>query len=283
MTAAQIVLLFASGLGAGLLGSMLGLGGGILIVPILVLLLDLPMHNAVATSLICVIATSSGAAATNLLRGTANLRLAMTLEPMTVAGGLAGALLAGLLSGTALMIIFAAAMALMSIPMLRAERIAAVSAEIEHEEPAPQTRGAFDGSYHDASSGLDVSYAVERLQVAVGVSSLAGIVSGLLGVGGGLVKVPVLTLLCRVPMKAAAATSNLMMGVTALASAIIYYARGEVFILITGATAAGVFAGARAGAHLVQHVPANLLRRLFALVMWIVALQLTLKATGVAF
>lgn len=261
---------------------MLGLGGGILIIPVLVLILKVPMHNAIATSLLCVIATSSAAASRNVRSGVANVRLGMTLEISTVLGALIGSALAGILSERALMITFACAMLLMSIPMARGVDDVAPEEEGDSEEEERGFAAAFDGAYYDAAEGKHVQYRVKRFPAAMGISSVAGILSGLLGVGGGIIKVPALTTLCNIPMKAAAATSNFMIGVTAVASAVIYYGRGDILPMVSAASVLGVFAGSRTGVHLTSRVRSNNLRRAFAVVMIIVAVQFILKSRGVS-
>jgi uncharacterized membrane protein YfcA len=283
MTIGSILFLAFAGVAAGLLGSLLGLGGGILIIPILVLVLKVPMHHAVATSLLCVIATSSAAASRNVRRGIANVRLGMTLEVATVLGALIGSTVAGQLSEKTLMITFACALFAMSPAM--AKGIEDEGAEESDGDAVPDTRPrffrAFDGAYFDAASESDVEYRVRRFPLAVGVSSFAGVLSGLLGIGGGVVKVPILTMFCDVPMKAAAATSNFMIGVTACASAFAYYGRGEISPVITAASVIGVFAGSRIGSVAAARIHGNSLRRAFAFVMILIAVQLIAKANGV--
>lgn len=275
MSVGELVLLVSAGVGAGLIGSLFGLGGGILMVPILALGLKVPMHNAIATSLLCVIATSSAAASRNIRSGVANVRLGTSLEIFTALGAIIGSSVAGLLPGRTLMIIFGAAMGIMAIPMLRGVPDEVGEADLAQTGLAEDSfTASLDGKYFDQATRSEVSYRVKRLPMAMSVASLAGVLSGLLGVGGGIVKVPVLSLWCDVPMKAAAATSNFMIGVTAAASAVIYYGRGEVSPLISAASVIGVFAGSRAGAHLAAHIHGDHLRRAFAGVMFVVSIQM---------
>lgn len=279
MTLLQILILMLSGVGAGLIGALFGLGGGILIVPILVLVLEVPMHNAVAASLMCVVATSSAAASRNVSRGVANVHLGMALEMWTVAGSIAGSFAAGLLPGRVLMLLFAAAMLLMSIPMARdSGQAGSESSADDAAEPETGFVARLRGEYFDPAANAVVSYRTRRVPLAVGVSSLAGVVSGLLGVGGGILKVPVLTVYCGVPMKAAAATSNFIIGVTAVAGAVVYYGRGDMLAAITGASVIGVFVGSRAGSLLAPHIHGHNLRRAFAVLMVVIAAQMLWKA-----
>ncbi len=283
MTPGYALILLGSGFAAGLFGSLLGLGGGVLIVPILVLLLKIPIHFAIATSLLGVIATSSAAASKYVRLGVANVRLGMSLELFTVAGALGGSLLAGVLRGTTLMTIFAVAMLLMAIPMARGGSEAGTVVSEPDPDRDRHTIGAqLGGDYFDAAEGHHVRYDVQRIPVAAGVASLAGILSGLLGIGGGLIKVPSLTLFCNVPMKAAAATSNFIIGVTAVASTWIYYSRGQILPVVSAATVIGVFAGSRTGSVLAGRSKGKTLRRIFAAVMLVIAVEMLLKARGIS-
>ncbi|HVR42668.1 MAG TPA: sulfite exporter TauE/SafE family protein [Thermoanaerobaculia bacterium] len=279
MTIGLLALLLLSGFAAGLFGSVLGLGGGIFIVPILVLAVGVPMHSAVATSLLCVIATSSGAAWKNIHRGFANVRLGVSLELWTVLGAIAGGSLAGRLSGSTLIAIFAAAMVVISILMAHGEvEIPTEVAPDDSEDDEPVDR--FAGRFWDPSSHDTIVYQPVRIRLAMAISSLAGTLSGLLGIGGGILQVPTLVKLCGVPMKAAAATSNFMIGVTGVASALIYYTRGDFAPVVAAGAVLGVFGGSRAGALVAGHLRPALTRRLFAAVMLLVAAQMLLKAKG---
>ena len=281
MTLPELLLLVASGFGAGLIGALFGLGGGILIIPILVLVLKVPMHNAVATSLMCVIATSSAAASKNVSKGVANVHLGMALEMWTVSGSILGSFMAGLLPGRILMLLFAGAMSLMALPMARGieegSREAGPGGGEGPQEPS-RFLSKLRGEYFDPAANAVVRYQTRRVPLAIGVSGLAGTVSGLLGVGGGILKVPVLTVYCGVPMKAAAATSNLIIGVTAVAGAVVYYGRGEISPALTGASVIGVFLGSRTGSLIAPHIHGNRLRQAFAVLMIVVAAQMFWKA-----
>lgn len=278
MTIGGLILLVISGVGAGLIGSLFGLGGGILMVPVLSLVFKVPMHHAIATSLLCVIATSSAAASRNIRTGVANIRLGASLEIWTVLGAILGSSLAGMLPGRTLMIIFGATIGLMSVPMMRGVPDEVRESDLAQTDAAADTFTArLDGRYFDHATETEVSYRVRRLPMAMGVASVAGVLSGLLGVGGGMLKVPVMSLWCDVPMKAAAATSNFMIGVTAAASAIIYYGRGDIEPLIGAASVIGVFAGSRTGAHVASHIHGHHLRKAFALYLLLVSIQMLWK------
>lgn len=275
-----ILLLLVSGAAAGLFGSILGLGGGILVVPILVLAADVPMHSAVASSLLCVIATSSGAAWKNIASGVANVRLGVSLEFWTVLGAVIGGLVAGYLTGSTLMILFSIAMVGIAIVMARGGKGEDHFLVPPSVAPANLLEAKVQSTFFDPGLGQTLHYQPRRLPLAMGISSFAGLLSGLFGIGGGLIKVPALVQLCGVPIKAAAATSNFMIGVTGAASAMIYYGRGEVAPLAAAATVLGVFAGSRAGASLAGRIGSHHTRRVFAIVLIVIAVQMFLKARG---
>lgn len=264
------LLLVLSGLGAGAFGAILGLGGGVLIVPLLTLAFGLPLTAAVGTSLICVIATSTGAAAHNLRAGRADVRLGITLAAGTVVGAAVGGVIAGILPERILAALFAMLLAYTAASMargvLRPTRTTAESAT-EIDATAP------DGS-------LAPAYRRRRLPLAVAGSLAAGNVSGLLGVGGGVVTVPLVHLGMGAPLPVAVATSNFMIGMTAAAGAYAYLFRGDIDPLVAGPAVVGVAIGAAAGARLGPRIRARWLAALFVVVLGYVAVQMTLRAAG---
>ncbi len=278
------LLLAAGGVGAGVFGSLLGLGGGILIVPLLTVGFGIPFREAVGVSLVCVIVTSSAAAGVYLERHTANLRLGMLLEVFTASGALLGGLVAFLLPERVLAGLFAALLAYTAFSMLRRSRAQA----------APSTPAAADGPGAATAAGQDPDgppkgladvvagpgYRPRRLGAGAGGSLGAGVISALLGVGGGIVKVPLMHLVMGVPLKVATATSNLMIGVTAAASAVVYLLRGSIDPYVAGPTAVGVFAGAMVGSRLAARIDVRILRLLFVGVLALTAAQMTLRALG---
>lgn len=288
LTIWHAAILFISGAGTGVLGAILGIGGGVLLIPILVIGLNLPMHEAVATSIISVIATSTAVASTNVERGTANMRLGMTLEIATALGAISGGLTARLLSSHALEGLFSIALAPTAILMWRGRTEAASRAtnpDLAATAPPPAERnegnhtlGALGASYFDPALRRAVTYRVVKLPLGLAVSFVAGNLSGLLGIGGGVFKVPALHLLCQVPVKAAAATSNFMIGVTAVASAFLYYGNGNVRPALTAAVITGVLVGSVAGSVANQYIGGRAVQRLFALVLIVVAVQMLYRA-----
>ena len=272
LTPVELLAVGEAGLVTGLIGAVLGTGGGVFLVPVLVVGLGVPVHHAVATSIVTVIATSSAAASANVERRTANMRLGMALEVATALGAIAGGLTAAVVGPRALEGLFAAALVPTAVLMWRREPAADAGG------PAPVDPGELGGTYLDPATGRPVTYRMHRLWAGLGVSLLAGNLSGLLGVGGGAFKVPALHLLCGVPIRAAAATSNFMIGVTAAASAFLYYGRGEVRPGMTAAAALGVLAGSAAGAAVSPQVRGGLVRKLFAGLLVAVAIQMLYRA-----
>ena len=262
-----IVLLVS--MGAGLLGSLLGLGGGLILIPVLTLVLKVDIRYAVGASIVSVIATSRGAAAAYVRDGLANLRVAMFLELATVAGAVTGAMLAGLVGGRALYFLFGAVMAYSALAMLRKLR----DDGEPREEPPPDAladRLALHGSYYDASTEREVTYRVHRPLAGLGLMYVAGTVSGLLGIGSGALKVPAMDLAMGLPLKVSTATSNFMIGVTAAASAGIYFARGDIDPFIAGPVCVGVTLGAFAGSRYLSRLKSGSLRMLFvAVLLWV--------------
>jgi uncharacterized membrane protein YfcA len=279
--------LFLTGTVAGVLGAILGIGGGVLLVPVLVLVFHIPIHHAVASSIISVIATSSAVALANVDKGLVNMRLGMVLEVGTVLGGMLGALTAGWLSGLALMRIFAVAVVVVAMMMgwkARKARksdavIQATEGDIGKTSVSVQADlGLLGSCCYDPGERGWVAYRIRRPLLGFMASLVAGNVSGLLGVGGGWIKVPVINMVCGVPMKAATATSNFMIGVTAASSAFIYYGRGDVRPVLTAAVILGVLAGSFVGSLVNQRLPGRLVQAIFAVFLLLVAWQMFMQA-----
>ena len=290
------LVLLAGGAAAGVFGSLLGLGGGILIVPLLNLGFGLPLREAVAVSLVSVIVTSSASAAVYLQRHVANLRLGMTLELFSAMGAFVGGLVAFMINEQLLAGLFAALMIWVAISMARRKdppRSPAPAAEVTSVGRAEMSRRprrpdailpdaapdpAVDDSLAAAISGP--GYRVHRIPLGMAGSAFAGINSALLGVGGGIIKVPVMNLVMGVPLRTSTATSNMMMGITAVASAVIYLLRDEIDPYVAGPIVLGVFAGATLGSRVAHRVDVRLLRWLFIAVLLYTAYQMLRKAFG---
>ena len=264
------LLLVISGLIAGAFGAVLGLGGGILIVPILTLGFNLPLTTAIGTSLVCVIATSTGAAAVNVRAGRADVRLGVMLAAGTVVGALTGAVIAGVLPERLLAAAFAALMAWTALTMLRSLR-----------------GGADDEAHEAAADPADPdgpgapAYRSRRLPLAIVGSFAAGNVSGLLGIGGGAVTVPLVHLVMGSPLRVAVATSNFMIGMTAAAGAYAYLFRGDVDPRQAAPVVLGVAAGAAVGAVVGARLRTSWLVLLFVAVVLYVAFRMALLALGI--
>ncbi len=271
--------MIAGGAAAGVFGSLLGLGGGILIVPLLTLGFGLPLREAVGVSLVSVIMTSSAAAGVYLERHVANLRLGMTLELFTAVGALVGGSVAFLLDERLLSLLFAVLLAYVAITMLQARsRDAALTVDTPVGGPDPETDEPSRPTILDRLGGD--GYEVRNLGRGVVGAIGAGIASALLGIGGGIIKVPLMHLAMGVPLRVATATSNLMIGITAAASAVIYLIHGGIDPYVAGPTAIGVFVGATAGSRLGHRVDLHWLRLLFVVVLAYTAVQMFLRAVG---
>lgn len=265
--------LLVAGSVAGMVGALLGLGGGVFLVPLLVLVLDVPMRLAVGISLTTVIATSSAVSSARAGRSLINLRLGMLLEVATTAGGLMGGIVAARLSTATLERLFGLVAVLSALSMLtRLERRNVIL------DPASDP-GRLGGRYYEEESGATVTYRVKRLPLGMVASFLAGSVSSLLGVGGGIVKVPVLNAWCGVPLRAAAATSAFMIGVTATTGAVIYYGRGDIVPWMAAAAVLGVLGGSRAGLAIAARTRAKGLKLLLAGVLIVVAILMFARAS----
>ena len=270
-----VALLFVISVVAGVLGSLLGLGGGIIVVPALTLLFGIDIRYAIGASIVSVIATSSGAAAAYVRERMTNMRVAMVLEIATTAGALSGAFLAGHLGGRWLYIIFGVAMGYSSLMMFR-KRHADVEETITKVAPwADYLR--LHSSYYDEALDKEISYRVRSTRIGLGIMYLAGVISGLLGIGSGALKVPALDLAMCLPIKVSTATSNFMIGVTAAASAGVYFMRGDIDPFVAAPVATGVLVGAMAGSRLLGRLQNRTIRVVFVIVLLWVSLQMLVK------
>lgn len=258
MTPTQFVEVFIVAILAGVFGAMLGLGGGIILVPALIKIVGVEPRVAVAASLVSVIATSSAAAIAYVRDHYTDVRLAMLLETTTTLGAIVGAVVARYLTGETVAALFAGLLVYAALAILRPV------------EPVPVpvvATGELTGSYFDDVKGEEVAYRVGRLPFGLAAGFFAGNVSAILGVGGGLIMVPAMTTRMGVPLRVAVATSNFMIGVTAVATAIPYYVHGDINPYLAAPCALGVLIGARFGARLTQKTKSSYLRAAFALVL----------------
>jgi len=229
---AHSVVLLLLGLVAGGVGALAGIGGGIIITPILAIYFGVPIHQAIGVSLTAVIATSTATSSVYVERGLSNIRLGMTLEMATTLGAAIAAIVAGYIDRRTLALLFSAFLVYTAGSMLRK---AWKSRNEECEAEIPQ-------------------YEIRHYPLGMSSALLAGGFSGLLGIGGGPIKVPIMYLFMGVPLRVATATSNFMIGVTAATSAYIYYGRGDIPVHIAAPIVIGVFAGSLLGAKLAPRV-----------------------------
>lgn len=260
--------IFILGLAVGGLGSMLGIGGGVLLIPLLTGVFGIPIKTAIGASIVSVIATSSAAGAVYVGRGLTHTRLSMVLEVATTLGALAGGLTAVLLSPSVLALAFSAVLLYVAYSMRRLPR----------EDTVVSPTGLLDTSYIDPRTGGLVSYGVHRLPVGLAASVFAGNISGLLGIGGGIVKVPIMTLVMGVPLRAAIGTSNFMIGIEAATSAVIYYQHGYVNPSIAIPSALGVLVGAQLGTRVGGRIRTQGLKNIFQLLLIALAIEMFAKA-----
>ena len=268
------------GFAAGTIGAMLGIGGGVFVVPFLSLVLHLPMHVAIGTSLVAVVANSSATSTAYVKKRLTNIRLGVLLESTMVAGAIVGALVAVVVQANILSALFGAALvyAACSMGMREAERGAGETLVGGIDVfKSPLAAGYYDHYLQKA-----ISYSPARIPLGLVVNFFAGNLAGLLGIGGGIVQVPLLNLLLGVPMKAAVATSSFSLGVTGASSCLVYFSQGYLYPLIIAPVVIGVFLGTQLGTQLAQRVKGLILRRIFAGVLFLVAIPMVLKAFNIA-
>jgi uncharacterized protein len=253
--------IFGTSILAGLLGALTGLGGGVVVVPVLALLFHVDLRYAIGASLVSVIATSSGAAAAYVREGFSNIRIGMFLEIATTLGALAGAYLTAMISTKAIGIVFGIVLLYSAISSFRGK----------HDDAAPEHTGGLadrlrlEGEY-PTDSGLQ-PYVARRVPAGFGIMFLAGGLSGLLGIGSGAVKVLAMDQAMRLPFKVSTTTSNFMIGVTAAASAGIYISRGYIMPSLAMPVMLGVLGGSLVGSRILIRARVSTLRMIFAVVI----------------
>lgn len=262
-----LILLIGS-YGAGLLGSLTGLGGGFVIIPLLTLLLGVDIHYAIGASLVSVIATSSGSAAAFVKEGITNMRLGMFLEIATTAGAMCGAIVAIYIPTSSIAILFGVILIGSAILSLR-KKVQNISQEKSYLAEKLKLNSSYPGP-----NGT-VEYSVIRVGGGFLMMIFAGIISGLLGIGSGALKVIAMDNIMRIPFKVSTTTSNFMIGVTASASAVVYLQRGYISPGVSMPVVIGVLAGAFTGSKiLVQSTSSKWLRYIFAIVISALAVQM---------
>jgi len=272
MSALDLLIYALAGGLTGTVGGLLGLGGGVFLVPLLALGFHLPPRTAVAASLVAVIASSATATTLNMRRGLVNVSLAFTLMLSTSTGGLLGGTIAQYISTRTLYAIFSSTLFVIAIIVTSRSKARNVLTDATLEV------GWLGGRV--VEDGKTLSYLMKRLPFAMVVALLAGAISGLLGVGGGVVLVPVLNSFCGIPIRVAAATSAFMVGTTAAVSASLYVGRGDMDPFITAAIALGSLPGSAFGAWLSKMMPVRSIKGILATSLVVVALRLCFAALG---
>ncbi|HBO47723.1 MULTISPECIES: sulfite exporter TauE/SafE family protein [Pediococcus] len=275
-----ILLLIIVGLGAGIFGAIFGIGGGMIVTPVLTLLMGLDIKYAIGASIISVIATSSGATVAYLKDDMLNLRVAMFLEIATTIGAIAGAVLTGVLPSAVLYVLFGVLLLFSAWNMYRKMRAGKEKTEAIQADSL-STKLKLNGSYYDNAIDKKIDYQVSNVPGGFTMMLGAGLASGLLGIGSGAFKVIAMDTIMKMPLKPSSATSNLMMGVTAAASATVYFFNGSIRPEIAAPLAIGILVGALIGSRIMKHLRAHVLRMIFIPILFYIGLQMFLKGFGV--
>lgn len=277
----QAAILLLVGVFAGSLGALLGIGGGMIIIPILSVPMGLPMRYAIGASVIAVIATSSGSTIAYLKGDLLNLRVAMFLEIATTVGAITGAILTGVIDSKWLEVLFGIFLVYSTYNMIQKLRgkVKQDADNVSDDKWAKKLK--LQGSYYDKLSGEEKYYQVTRVPGGFVMMYGAGFASGLLGIGSGVFKVIAMDTIMKMPLKPSSATSNLMMGVTAAASATVYFFNGSIHPHIAAPLAIGILIGAAIGTRLMQRIHPRLLRMIFVPILLIMGVQMILKGFGV--
>lgn len=273
-------LMLGVGVIAGIFGAILGIGGGMIVTPILTLGLGLDIKYAIGASIIAVIATSSGSTIAYLRDEMLNLRVAMFLEIATTVGAVLGAVLTGILNATFLYFLFGALLVFTTYNMIR--KLMSKNGELPSvKDDKLATQLNLNGTYYDKALNKQVDYQVENVPGGFSMMFGAGFASGLLGIGSGAFKVLAMDTIMHMPLKPSSATSNLMMGVTAAASAMVYFFNGSIKPGIAAPLAIGIIVGALIGSRIMTRLKPRLIRMIFVPVMLYLGIQMIAKGFGV--
>lgn len=262
--------LFGIGVVVGFLGALLGIGGGVLLVPFLVLIIHVPIHQAVATSLITIIATSSQVASFGLRQKLTNLRLAFLLNLSSATGAAISSFVATRVEEKAIELVFSFILLIIAGLMLVRDKI--MRTNITNGEA-----GYFGGVYYDPALKRQIQYRPNNIPAAFGMVLISGMIAGVAGTSGGIFNVPILNLVCSVPIKVATMTSSLMIGVTACAGALVYFRHDLIMPLLVGPIVLGVLGGTAVGTRLAVRLKSKWLVRIFALLLVSVAVKMILR------
>ena len=276
----SMLLLLVMGVAAGVLGAILGIGGGMIITPVLTIMMGLDIKYAIGASIISVIATSSGSTIAYLKDDMLNLRVAMFLEIATTVGAIMGALLVGVFSSSFLYVLFGFFLLYSTYNMIRKLFDKKGETVFNGSDPIVD-KFKLASTYYDKAEQKQVDYSMKNVPGGFVMMWAAGLASGLLGIGSGAFKVIAMDTIMKMPLKPSSATSNLMMGVTAAASATVYFFNGSIRPDIAAPLAIGVLAGATIGARLMQVLKPRVIRMIFIPIILYMGVQMALKGFGV--
>lgn len=262
------LILLVGAYAAGLLGSLTGFGGGVVIIPLLTMVLGVDFQYAIGGALVASIATSSGSGVVYVRQGMTNVRLGMFLEIATAIGAVGGAFIAVWLNNNVIAVLFGAVLLFSAYHQQRKKE------DVLCTEGSPLAKRLQLYGTYPLQDGTAQPYELTNVAGGFSLMTVAGMLSGILGIGSGALKVLAMDELMRVPFKVSTTTSNFMMGVTAAASAVIYIQRGNIDPTIAGPVLLGVLGGSMTGAQLLKRLDVRLLRKLFALVITLVAFNM---------
>ncbi|MCL2509808.1 MAG: sulfite exporter TauE/SafE family protein [Methanomassiliicoccaceae archaeon] len=267
-----IIALVAVGIGASTIGTIFGLGGGIIFIPVLTVLFGLTANQAAAVSLVGIIATSTGAASVYVRNGSTNVRLGLLLEITTSVGAMVGAIIAGYLASWVLLLIFACVLFYSAANMIfRKEKIIADCGE----------EGDLNFTYVDTKEPIIRRYNVINIKSGLLMCTGAGALSSMTGVGGGAIKVPLMNVHMHVPIKVASATSSYMIGITAFSGAIIFFIHGTLLLDYAAAIAVGALVGSMIGTRIMKMIDAGPMRKYFSILLFAIAIVIILEVGGI--
>lgn len=277
MAEVNIWLLGGTGLFAALLGSMLGIGGGFIIVPVLTLLAHLPIKAAIGSSLVAIVANACLATSRYTRLHLTNVKLGLLMCCTTVPGAIAGGLLAGVLNTAVLSVLFGLVLIYVAYTMITRGDISMQSIASSTANNAESTNTA---TYYDKAMAKFIGYKITNVPKGMGSSFIAGTLSSLLGIGGGVVQVPVMNIIMTVPIKAAIGTSTFIMALTTATGALVYYFRGDIYPFVTAPLVLGVVPGALLGTALTERIETTKIKRIFGILLLATAILMFLKAAN---
>ncbi|MBA2468150.1 MAG: sulfite exporter TauE/SafE family protein [Chloroflexia bacterium] len=276
MDVSQFIGVMLAAMFAATFGSMLGLGGGVFLVPLLTLFFDIDPRIAVGASAVCVVTNSVVGSSVHIRSGFTNLRLSMLLQVTTAVGAIIGALIALRVNAGAISLVLGLVLLYSAASMLRQRRLSPPPPNEDDPDPF-----GLRTSFRDPATKLDVVYQPVRVKPGLAISGGAGVLSGMLGIGGGAIQVPLMNLMMKVPVKAAAGTSSFMVGMTAVATAAVFYSHDEIDPTIVVPAMIGIFTGAKLGSQITRRVQTQRLVLVFVIVIAYLGVSMVLDAFGI--